>query len=253
MNLPKLSIITVCFNEAKRIKETCESIVNQTFQDFEWIVLDGGSTDGTVEILSQYLYRMSYFKSAPDKGIYFAMNEGIEKATGEYCLFLNGGDSLHTPFSLSQTMLFIGDNEDIIIGGVILKTESSWSAYLRRTWSRFDFLFYGAPHQGTLISTRLFQELDTFDTTYTIAADQEFYLRALNNQNHIKVIPVLLANYYLGGVGSNISKEGLREIYRLRKQYYGVFIAVVFRFFIRPLFHFRSILVNILKNKILFK
>lgn len=65
MNLPKLSIITVCFNEAKRIKETCESIVNQTFQDFEWIVLDGGSTDGTIEILSQYLYRMSYFKSAP--------------------------------------------------------------------------------------------------------------------------------------------------------------------------------------------
>ena len=87
----KLSIITICYNEPN-IEKTCESIINQTWQDFEWIVIDGGSTDGTLEILNKYKTRINKLISEPDKGIYNALNKGIKFAKGEWLNFMNGGD-----------------------------------------------------------------------------------------------------------------------------------------------------------------
>ena len=88
----KLSVITICYNIKDEIERTCESIVSQTNQDFEWIVVDGVSTDGTVDILNKYKDKMTVYISEPDKGIYNAMNKGIKRAKGEYLNFMNGGD-----------------------------------------------------------------------------------------------------------------------------------------------------------------
>ena len=92
--MPKLSIITVNLNNREGLRKTAESVVSQTYKDYEWIVIDGGSTDGSKELIEQYAEHISYWVSEPDKGIYNAMNKGIRQAHGEYFLFLNSGDSL---------------------------------------------------------------------------------------------------------------------------------------------------------------
>lgn len=88
---PTLSIITVCLNEPL-LQRTCESIVNQTFQNFEWIVIDGGSNEATLNIFERYKYRINYFVSESDGGIYFGMNKGIQQAHGTWLNFMNAGD-----------------------------------------------------------------------------------------------------------------------------------------------------------------
>ena len=95
MNMPKLSVITVCKNEVNGIRRTLESITNQVFQDYELLVIDGASTDGTVEVINEYRAKISHFKSEADQGIYAAQNQGVRAATGEYLLFINGGDAIH--------------------------------------------------------------------------------------------------------------------------------------------------------------
>ena len=88
----KLSIITINYNNLNGLKKTIDSVLSQSFQDYEWIVIDGGSTDGSKELIANHQNKISYWVSEPDKGIYNAMNKGIERATGEYCQFLNSGD-----------------------------------------------------------------------------------------------------------------------------------------------------------------
>ena len=92
--MPKLSIITINLNDARGLEKTIESVLSQTSNDFEYIVIDGGSTDGSVDVIQKYKDKITYWVSEPDTGIYNAMNKGILKATGEYCQFLNSGDCL---------------------------------------------------------------------------------------------------------------------------------------------------------------
>ena len=91
---PTLSIITVNLNNCDGLQKTIDSVVGQTFTDYEWIVIDGGSMDGSRELIEQYADCLAYWCSEPDNGIYNAMNKGISRATGEWLLFLNSGDSL---------------------------------------------------------------------------------------------------------------------------------------------------------------
>ena len=88
----KLSVITINFNNRDGLRKTIESVVNQTYNDFEYIIIDGGSTDGSVDVIKEYADRIDYWVSEPDKGIYNAMNKGIDVAKGEYCIFMNSGD-----------------------------------------------------------------------------------------------------------------------------------------------------------------
>ena len=92
--MPKLSIITVNLNKAKGLQKTIESVIFQTFTDYEYIIIDGGSTDGSKQIIEQYADKITYWVSEPDSGIYNGMNKGIKVAKGEYCLFLNSEDYL---------------------------------------------------------------------------------------------------------------------------------------------------------------
>ena len=98
----KFSIITINYNNCEGLRRTIESVVNQTCHDFEYIIIDGGSTDGSVDVIKQYADQIDYWVSEPDKGIYNAMNKGVAVAKGEYCLFLNSGDSLHNNSALAK-------------------------------------------------------------------------------------------------------------------------------------------------------
>ena len=106
----KLSIITVNFNNVEGLRKTAESIVSQTFQDFEWIVIDGGSTDGSKELIEQYSDRIAYWCSEKDSGIYNAMNKGVRYAKGEYINFMNSGDCFADSSVLSDVSERLLDN-----------------------------------------------------------------------------------------------------------------------------------------------
>lgn len=120
--LPKITIVTVCFNAVKSIEETMLSVLNQTYLNIEYIIIDGGSTDGTVDIIKKYADRLAYWVSEPDKGIYDAMNKGITVATGDYINFMNAGDTFASGSSVSDTFTETDTTgPDIIYGNAIEK------------------------------------------------------------------------------------------------------------------------------------
>ena len=115
MMKPNLSIITINRNNAAGLRKTIESVVSQTYTDFDYIIIDGASTDESVDVIKEYADRITYWVSEPDTGIYNAMNKGILKANGEYCLFLNSGDWLYDNDVLND-VFSISPTEDIVYG-----------------------------------------------------------------------------------------------------------------------------------------
>ena len=98
MNNPKISVVTVCYNAVDLIEETILSVINQTYRNVEYIIIDGASTDGTVDIINKYRDKIAYFVSEPDKGIYDAMNQAVGRIRGDHVLFLNCGDYLYQTY-----------------------------------------------------------------------------------------------------------------------------------------------------------
>ena len=245
MTKPLLSIITVCYNEIERIKLTCESIVNQTMQDFEWIVLDGGSTDGTLDVLSKYRHCMSYFKTGPDGGIYAAMNQGIEIAQGEYCLFLNGGDSLYQNDTIEKVSPYLIDSHGLLIGQVhIIISEKKAVIFGKPSWPRWYFLIWCPPHQSTLCKTDILKSFGGFDTSYKILADFNFVLSAIHNSVQIKSIPVIVSNFYYDGLSQTAKTLRIQEDRHIKKKYFSYFERMIGWLIIRYVVPIRRFLLK---------
>ena len=176
----KLSIITVNLNNKDCLQKTINSVVSQTFKDFEWILIDGGSTDGSKELIEQFSSHISYWVSEPDKGIYNAMNKGILKAKGEYCLFLNSGDYFANGDVLDKVFAFDFD-EDVVYGdqlwdyGDRMETfESAEKVTLR------NFIGSTIPHSGvSFIKREMFEEYGLYDENYRIVSDWKWFLIAV--------------------------------------------------------------------------
>ena len=115
----KISVITINYNNCKGLQRTLRSVLSQTYPILEYIVIDGGSTDGSVEEIRKLESNIDYWVSESDKGIYHAMNKGIRKATGDYCLFLNSGDSLHDVNTLSEFSACLMPNDDLLMGRIV--------------------------------------------------------------------------------------------------------------------------------------
>ena len=176
-----LSIITINLNNATGLIKTLESVVNQNFTDFEYIIIDGGSIDGSVELIKEYAKKISFWMTEPDKGIYNAMNKGILKATGEYCLFLNSGDWL-----VDENVVFDfikhTYSEDIVAGNIHTIDESgNYKIYESPNDLTLDFFYFAnLPHQATFIKRELFQKFGLYDEDYKILSDTDFIIRALS-------------------------------------------------------------------------
>lgn len=120
-NLPKITVVTVCFNVKDEIEETILSVINQTYPNIEYIVIDGGSTDGTVDVIKKYADRIDYWVSEPDKGIYDAMNKGIDAASGDYINFMNAGDKFYDNETVKSAINLFSEKADVIYGDSISK------------------------------------------------------------------------------------------------------------------------------------
>jgi glycosyltransferase involved in cell wall biosynthesis len=208
--MPKLSIITINYNNLEGLKRTVASVVNQTWQEFEYIVIDGGSTDGSLELIESQSKHIAYWVSEQDKGIYNAMNKGIVKATGEYLLFLNSGDHLISDSVLEENHSFIKEKDLIYFSIEFTKSlKSQIISYPEKLCFSFFYLDTLC-HQSTFIKRVLFDELGLYDENLRFVSDYKFFILALFKYNcsYLKV-DATLTTYYLDGLSSNIANQGL--------------------------------------------
>lgn len=191
----KLSIITVNYNDREGLKKTIQSVICQTFTDFEYIIIDGGSTDGSFDVIKQYEEQISYWVSERDKGIYNAMNKAIDVAKGEYCIFMNAGDSFCSSTTIAEVFA-LGCIEDIICGNTIT-VEQRKRAPEEIT---FRYLFSNALcHQSVFIKTSLMAKYK-YDEKYRIVSDRKFFLQALILDNcSYKSVQIDIVNYDITG------------------------------------------------------
>lgn len=173
-----ISVITINYNNRDGLLKTIRSVISQTWRSVEFIIIDGGSTDGSVEIIKQYINDIDFWVSEPDKGIYHAMNKGIDQAHGEYCLFLNSGDILHDNKVLER---IIGDLTTDVVIGAIKKATSGYvkRLNLREPLALLDFWFENPiPHQSTFIRRSVCARV-RYDESLRIAGDLKFFLQII--------------------------------------------------------------------------
>jgi glycosyltransferase involved in cell wall biosynthesis len=206
----QLSIITINLNNAEGLKKTIESVIEQTSKNFEFILIDGGSTDNSLEIIKQFSSNLSFWVSEKDSGIYNAMNKGIKIAKGEYCLFLNSGDFFYSVETLSS-VFSLGLSEDIVYGDSFRYDkliENGFFIIEPDNLSLYHFFKKSICHQATFIKRELFVKYGNYDEMFKIASDWEFNIKAiiLNNcrTKHIN-IPVV----YFNAQGLSNASEGI--------------------------------------------
>lgn len=181
--MKKVSIITVNFNNLKGLQKTMESVFSQKYANMEYIIIDGGSTDGSKEFIQSHQDRLSYWYSEKDRGIYDGMNKGISKATGDYVLFLNSGDYFSCPTILNDVFNDKIFDEDLLIGRQLYIDKSGRkgiSPKLRVSdFSITYFLSSTIPHQATFIKRNLFDKIGYYDISYKVSADWVFWIKAI--------------------------------------------------------------------------
>ena len=209
--MEKLSIITVNYNDAKGLKRTLESVKCQTVKDFEYIVIDGGSTDGSKLLLDEYKTVITSSVSEKDSGVFNAMNKGIKKASGEYCLFLNAGDYLASE-EVIESILPQLDGTDFISGDTICVNPNGKKALWKapRVLSVYVITRYSLSHQSTFIRTELLKKRP-YREDLRIASDweQELYELVFHDATY-KFVPVNVCYFYEDGI-SRTDTEGVKK------------------------------------------
>ena len=224
--MTKISIITICYNEPN-LEKTCQSIVNQTWQDFEWIVVDGGSNQETLDIFDKYKTRINKFVSESDNGIYNACNKGIKMAEGEYVIFKNAGDSFYNENTLKAVYSLIEkENADVVYGEI----EYFYSANSKKNvLSHFpqiitsDYFIAGQNicSQGAFIKKELFTIYGGFKEEYKISADYHKWIQFTKAGKVFKYIPVIVAHYDMNGTSNNFKKVLEKEIDEVLLEYFS--------------------------------
>jgi glycosyltransferase involved in cell wall biosynthesis len=205
----KLSIITINRNNAPGLRKTIESVVSQSFKNFEYIVIDGASTDESVDIIKSYSDKISYWVSEPDTGIYNAMNKGIKLAKGEYTLMLNSGDYLVNDKVIQNIIPFL-DDIDIVQGNTVIIC--SGKDKILKGYGKSDISFCEVYkgnflHQATFAKKELFTKYGYFDENYKIGGDTVFFLKSLGFGNAtFKYVNVNIAYFDTQGISANQSE-----------------------------------------------
>jgi glycosyltransferase involved in cell wall biosynthesis len=209
----RVSVVTVVRNAERFIEQTIRSVLDQTYESIEYVIVDGGSTDGTLDIIRKYDDRIAYWISEPDRGIYDAMNKGIDRATGEWVIFMNAGDRFYSPDTVRQVMNAPIDDADLLYGhcqmvygpgrALIWKTKAPaeiWKGMICR-------------HQSVFASLSVCRKLH-FDLNYKIGADFAFLFQSARNGFRLKPIDVIVSSVTAGGVSDENLIQGIKENWR---------------------------------------
>ena len=229
-DMNRLSVVTINLNNADGLRRTCQSLFTQSFTDYEFIVIDGGSTDGSVAFLEQHTDRITRWTSEPDRGIYHAMNKGIQFATGSYCLFLNSGDWLVSSATL-ETVFAHQPQADIVAGDVyFFDTQANavkWHILSPGILTAKTLFLGTLPHQATLIRRSLFEQFGVYNEQLKIASDWLFFIEALLERGcSYQHIAETVAYFSTDGISCNPQTNSLprREQLGVLQQKYPRFL-----------------------------
>lgn len=231
---PELSVITVVYNNVRDIERTMCSVLNQTYTNIEYIIVDGLSNDGTLQVIEKYKDRVSQFISEKDKGIYDAMNKGLTIATGDYVMFMNSGDEFYDTDTVKYVFATTAD-ADIYYGETEMMNDAGESLGQRRhkapqqfTWRSFK---YGMSigHQAIYIRRTL---AEPYDSRYQLSADIDWIIRAAKKAKTIVNVNRYVAKYLVGGMSKTKHRQSLQERFNIMKENYGLTPTVLNHFVI---------------------
>ena len=232
MQQPLFSIITITYNASRWAEQTFLNVLSQSYPHIEYIVIDGGSTDGTVDIIKRYESGFAYWVSEPDKGIYDAMNKGLQKATGDYVWFINAGDSLCTADTVQRVASLIQKRKalpDVVYGETNIVDEEGRSLGLRRlkaprklSWKSFRMGMLVC-HQS-FITKRTIAPL--YDLQYRYSADFDWCIRIMKKARTLHNTHLTVIDYLDEGMTTRNQKASLKERFRIMCQHYGVMSTV---------------------------
>ena len=218
MSQRKFSIITINYNNKEGLRKTIESVVGQSFRDFEYIIIDGGSTDGSIEVRKEDAGKVDYWVSEPDKGIYHAMNKGVLQAHGEYLNFMNSGDEFYNNGVLQEVAPSL--DSDIVVGKIVHGKEvwgfqnNNHNALDDALNQLMDLIRGTVLHQASFFRKELFDE-NRYDESYKIVSDWKFYIQTLIfNNATFRNIRSIVCRFVPGGVSE--TDAGTRDMERKR-------------------------------------
>ena len=231
---PKLSVITVVFNNVRDIERTILSVLEQTYTNIEYIIIDGQSTDGTLQLARQYQHRISKLISERDMGIYDAMNKGLAAATGDYVIFMNSGDEFYAPDTVANVFAS-ADDADIYYGETEMIDNDGQSLGQRRhqapaafTWRDFKYGM-SVSHQAIYIKRAL---TEPYDSWYQLSADIDWIIRAAKKAKKIVNVNRYVAKYLVGGMSKTKHRQSLQERFNIMRRYYGLIPTILNHFVI---------------------
>jgi len=235
-NYPLVTVITVVYNAKELLEETILSVLNQTYSSIEYIIVDGGSTDGTLDVIKKYQDKITKYISEPDQGIYDAMNKGIALAKGQWLNFMNAGDSFYFNDVLQKVFenKFSQDNAVIYgntdVGHKILKYKS-------------DLNLQDMAQGMMLCHQSTFYRLNTtikYNLKYSICADQDFTMQYFKLGKKSKYLDMTVSKYNLDGISSQNLNKILKEKFQINKSYNLSYLPVIKSYIISLLVKLRS-------------
>jgi len=205
-----VSVVTVVYNDCRHIEETIKSVLGQTYGNVEYIVIDGASTDGTVEIIKKYEPELSYFLSEKDGGVYYAMNKSITHIHGEWVVFMNSGDTFNNSEVLERIFRNYEDKGEVIICGDTLKVDGNEMRLSKASWEGKQ-KYMPSQHQSILVRAEAFKN-HPYDTRYRIIADYAlFYDLLRHNPQKYYYYEGIIANYDVTGLSARKRMELNKE------------------------------------------
>ena len=223
---PKFSIITVTYNAGAVLEDTIQSVITQTYRNVEYIIVDGGSKDHTLDIINRYREHIHTLVSEPDKGLYDAMNKGIRLATGDYLCFLNAGDELHEDDTLQLMVHSINGTElpDVLYGETAIVDEEGHFLRMRRLSAPED-LNWKSFKDGMLVCHQAFfprRELaEPYDLRYRFSADFDWCIRIMKKSHTLHNTHLTLIDYLNEGMTTRNHRASLHERFRIMCRHYG--------------------------------
>lgn len=200
---PLITVVTVVFNGEATLEQTIQSVVNQTYDNIEYIIIDGNSTDGTLDIIKKYEDKIDYWQSEPDKGIYDAMNKGINLATGDFVALLNSGDwyEKNTVFEVVSAII---QNPKVDIFYGMMRIFSEDYTFLWVYGFCHNYLYHSMISHPTCFVRKTIYKKYKYDINYKSAADYDLFLTLFQNNYIFYFIEKILGNYILGGMSDSL-------------------------------------------------
>lgn len=231
---PKVSIITVVFNASGLLEKTILNISQLEYENKEYIIIDGASSDGTLELILNYSHLIDKWISEPDRGLYYAMNKGLEFAKGDYIWFINAGDKVYNPHILKNIFKDSKELCDIYYGDTMIIDEEDNEIGMRRLKPPKQLTARSMKngmvvcHQSVLVKKNI---APAFDTSFSIASDYKWLLECIKNAKRICNTEQIFTYFLEGGINKSNIIRALKERFRIMVKEFG-FIPVLFRHFI---------------------